>query len=206
MRHPPGWLAALLVAGLALAGCERAQPASAEAARAAPATSSATVPPGPPGPPGDGADAVAGPPANSLRFVAGAPISGEPLADDIARGLSTDVRVLACDQGVVDGRSAFAPDWVLAHRVDLDDDGRDDWLVEGRHPCLGDADGADWWLYAEDEPGRRLLLAAGRARVVEGLSSRSHGFRDLRLLREGDRDLAVRYDGTAYVASPVIRD
>ncbi|MGY1458064.1 MULTISPECIES: hypothetical protein [unclassified Luteimonas] len=203
MRHPPGWLAALLAAGLALAGCERAQPDDAEAVRAVPATSSATMPPGPPG---DDASDPPGPPAASIRFVAGAPASGETLADDIVRGLSTDVRVLACDQGVVDGRSAFAPDWVLAHRVDLDDDGRADWLVEGRHPCLSDADGADWWLYAENAAGRSLLLAAGRARAVEALPSRSHGFRDLRLQREGDRDLEVRHDGAVYVASPVIRD
>ena len=95
---------------------------------------------------------------------------------------------------------------MLAHRVDLDDDGHDDWLVEGRHACLAGADGADWWLYAEGVAGRSLLLAAGRARAVEALPSRSHGFRDLRLLREGGRDLELRHDGAVYVASPFMDD
>jgi hypothetical protein len=201
VRQPRDGLVALLLAALVLAGCERAQPDA--AAAAAPASSSATVSPGP-----QSGDAVEppGPPVAGIRFVAGAPASGVVLAEDIVRGLSTDVRVLACDQGVADGRSAFAPDWVLAHRVDLDDDGRDDWLVEGRHACLAGSDGADWWLYAEDAAGRRLLLAAGRARGVDALTSRSHGFRDLHLLREGDRDLDVRYDGAVYVATPVIPD
>lgn len=201
MRYPPACLAALLAAGLALAGCERAPPDDAGAAP------SPTAPATPPQPRADNApgDAPATP-AGSLRFVAGMPASGDVLAEDIARGLSTDTRVLACEDGVVDGRSAFTPDWVLAHRIDLDDDGRDDWLVEGRHACLGDADGADWWLYADDAAGRRLLLAAGRARIVDVLSARSHGFRDLRLLREDGRALEARHDGAAYVASPLDRD
>ncbi|MEN1928798.1 hypothetical protein WCE37_07350 [Luteimonas sp. MJ250] len=155
--------AALLVAGLALAGCDRDQP---------------------------GADAI--------RFTAGERPADAALADDIARGLSTDARVLDCEQGLVNGRSAFTPDWVRAHRLDLDDDGREDWVVEGRHRCLAGPDGADWWLYAEGDAGRRLLLAAGSEHALEVLPSRSHGFRDLRLLDAGGRATSMRYDGEAY--------
>lgn len=135
------------------------------------------------------------------RFVAGGTAAGEVPADDILRGLSSDERVLACATGMVAGRSTFAPDWVRAHRLDLDADGDQDWLVEGRHACLSGADGADWWLYAEDDGGRRLLLAAGRARALEVLATRGHGFSELRLVRDDGRVAPARYDGEAYVVS-----
>ena len=186
MRPPRARLAALLCAGLALAGCDRAAPL---AASAGPPATDAVAP----------AAAAGAPGAAAARFVAGAPAQAASLPDDILRGLSTDDRVLDCDEGLVDGRSAFAPGWVLAHRVDLDADGRDDWLVEGRHRCLAGTDGADWWLYAEADAGRRLLLAAGRATAVELLPSRSHGFSDLRLLRGDGVDVHARSDGSVYV-------
>lgn len=86
---------------------------------------------------------------------------------DIARGLSTDARVLDCRDGVVDGVSAFAPDWVEARRVDLDGDGLDDWLVEGRHRCLMEGDVPAWWAYAGEASGYRLVLAGEVARQVD---------------------------------------
>lgn len=144
-------------------------------------------------------DAPAAPmPGNAgLHVVAGAPAPGATLPDDILRGLSTDARVLDCSGGVVDGRSAFQADWVVAHPLDLDGDGRDDWLVEGRHRCLSGADGADWWVYAGDAAGARLLSAAGRARVVEVRQAAHGGFSDLRLEAAG-HDVWLRYDGRTY--------
>jgi hypothetical protein len=140
--------------------------------------------------------------AAATRFVAGATAPPATLPDDIVRGLGTDASVLDCAGGVVAGHSAFAPDWVVAHRIDLDEDGRDDWLVEGRHRCLAGREGAGWWLYADGPEGRRLLLAAGRARALELLPDRSHGFHDLRLTRAPGDVALVRYDGAAYVVSP----
>src|SRR5687768_5134610 len=48
---------------------------------------------------------------------------------DIVRALGTDERVLSCVEGTRDGTSLFAPDWVAVRRIDLDDDGRGDWIV-----------------------------------------------------------------------------
>ena len=140
-------------------------------------------------------------PGDAPRFEAGDPAAAAIVPDDIIRGLSTDARVLDCPDGVVEDRSAFVPGWVEAHRVDLDGDGADDWLVEGRHRCLAGDDGADWWLYAGDGDGHRLLLAAARARALELLASRHQGFSDLRLQRDGQADAIVQYDGAAYASS-----
>ncbi|MBB6600454.1 hypothetical protein [Luteimonas sp. MC1825] len=133
-----------------------------------------------------------------VRIEALDPRPGTQLPADIARALSSDARVLDCAEGMHAGGSAFAPDWVVARRVDLDDDGRDDWVVHGRHRCLAAGDAADWWLYADDGTRRRLLLAAGRARAMELQAPRNGGFRDVVFQRDGG---AVRasYRGTAYV-------
>lgn len=192
---------ALLAAGLALAlaGCGSAPGTGGAIAQAAAPPVASQAGDGRGGERGDGSG---GSGAVVARHVAGARPQGAALPDDIARGLSTDDRVLDCAQGLVDGRSAFAPGWVLAHRVDLDGDGRDDdWLVEGRHACLAGEGAADWWLYAGGHGARRLLLAAGRARAVEVLAERSRGFAGLRLVREDGRIDEARYDGSAYVLS-----
>lgn len=147
--------------------------------------------------------AMAGCDGGPLHLEAGR-LPGGPPPDDVARGLSTDARVLDCPGGVVEGRSAFDAGWVVAHAVDLDGDGRDDWLVEGRHPCLSGEGGADWWVYAGDEAGARLLAAAGRARTVDVLPRRDGGFSDLRLAHDPAGPTLLRYVDGAYapVAAP----
>lgn len=197
MRSSPAWLAILLAAGLVQAGCDRgARTDSGGALTAAgPSPPSPSVLTGP--------DARDGDAMRTKRFVAGARSPDEALPADILRGLATDDRVLDCDEGLVDGRSVFAQDWVVAHRIDLDGDGHDDWLVEGRHDCLSGPGDADWWLYAGGGAGRRLVLAAGRASIVELLSSRSHGVADLRLLRSDGSVLHARHDGSSYVLPAV---
>jgi len=122
---------------------------------------------------------------------------GVALPEAIARALGTDERVLSCAEGTRDGVSRFAPDWVAVRRVDLDDDGRADWLVNGRHACLRDGDAAGWWVYTGTAGTPRLLLAAAMATSLEVLPSRTQGFRDLRLRRAGG-DAIVRYDGSGY--------
>ncbi|MBJ6985144.1 hypothetical protein [Luteimonas sp. MC1750] len=83
--------------------------------------------------------------------------------------------------------------------MDLDADGRDDWLVEGRHRCLTGTDGADWWVYSGDTGSARLVAAAGRAQAVEMLPERHGGFRDLQLqAKQGD--LTLRYAAGAYTS------
>lgn len=175
---------ALCAAGLGLAGCDRG-----------PATEGSTQPALAPSRAGSPAP-IHGDQGPALRFVAGTATHAGTVPEGILRGLSTDARVLDCPEGVVDGRSAFDADWVVAHPLDLDGDGGDDWLVEGRHPCLSGSNGADWWVYAGDAAGERLVAAAGRAVAVE-LSPATHGgFRDLRL--EADPDVRLRYDAGAY--------
>lgn len=129
--------------------------------------------------------------------MAGTATHAGTVPEGILRGLSTDARVLDCPGGVVEGRSAFDAGWIVAHPLDLDGDGRDDWLVEGRHHCLSGSDGADWWVYAGEAAGERLVAAAGPAVAVELLPATHGGFRDLRL--EADPDLRLRYDAGAYV-------
>jgi hypothetical protein len=115
----------------------------------------------------------------------------------IARALGTDERVLSCAEGTRDGVSQFRPDWVAARRFDLDDDGRADWIVNGRHACLRDGDAAAWWAYADDPEGLRLVLSAAPAPALEVLATRTRGFRDLRL-QHADGDVVAHYDGNGY--------
>ena len=128
--------------------------------------------------------------------------AGVALPDAIVRALGTDERVLSCTEGTRDGVSRFAPDWVAVRRVDLDDDGRADWLVNGRHACLRDGDTVGWWVYADTVGAPRLLLASAMATSLEVLPSRTQGFRDLHLQRAGDAATA-RYDGTGYALPPM---
>lgn len=128
---------------------------------------------------------------------AGTPPAEPPLPADIARALQTDERVLDCrhDDSAA-GRSRFSDDWVSARRVDLDDDGQADWLIEGRHPCLRRDGLADWWIYAEGAQGRRLLGRLRDVRGLEALPSRSGGHAELRVLTDsGERILRYRDGG-----------
>ncbi|TKR29284.1 hypothetical protein FCE95_14065 [Luteimonas gilva] len=115
----------------------------------------------------------------------------------IVRALGTDERVLACAQGTRAGVSQFNPDWVKTQRVDLNDDGRQDWIVEGRHACLRDGETPYWWAYADEAAGQRLVLSSVTAQALQPVDARTDGFRDLRLRSAGGETVA-RYDGTQY--------
>lgn len=179
------WLAALLVAGLATGACDRRDvPAAPDAATR------------------DAAGAT-----GAVRVVAGdRNAMATALPADIARGLSTDARVLDCPEGVIGGRSAFGPDWVLAHPLDFNGDGRDDWLVEGRHRCLSGEDGADWWAYVDEDAAARLVGALGRARAIQLLPAREAQFADLRLERGDGGPRRLRYEAGAYVPAGAAAD
>jgi hypothetical protein len=159
-----------------------------------PSSGAATEPPQP-----DAASASASPVGEVVvRYAqddAGQP--GLALPADIVRALGTDERVLSCAQGTRDGVSQFAPDWVAVRRIDLDHDGRGDWIVNGRHACLRDRDAAGWWVYADTADTPRLLLAGALATALEILPARTQGYRDLRLQRT-DGDAIARYDGSGY--------
>lgn len=123
------------------------------------------------------------------------------LPQDIVRALQTDERVLDCATGTQDSRSGFRDDWVRVRRVDLDGDGDQDWLLEGRAPCLH-ADGlSDWWIYAEEDGHRRLIGTQRSVRSVEVLSARGNGFSDLLVVAPGGVR-TVRYADGGYRAPP----
>lgn len=171
MKHSP--CDKLFRAGLAcwiaavLCCCSQATPSSAESAASAP-----------------GAQAAANEPTDAL------PAS-------ILRGLGTDARVLDCAQGTRDGISQFGPDWVQAQRIDLNGDGRQDWIVEGRHACLRDGEIPYWWAYADETAGPRLVLSSVAAQALQPAEARSGDFRDLRLKRDGGETIA-HYAGGQY--------
>lgn len=141
-------------------------------------------------------------PASPARFEAGQ-AGGDALPEPIARALQTDERVLDCGEGVRDGVSRFRPDWVAAHRVDLDGDARPDWVVGGVHPCLREAENAFWWVYAGTADGARALMRGERATALEVMRTRTRGFHDLQLHAVSGRGQplvsTLRYDGEAYV-------
>ncbi len=124
-----------------------------------------------------------------------APAASLPPA--IARALGTDERMLDCAQGTRAGVSQFQPDWVKTQRIDLNADGRKDWIVKGLHACLREGDAPYWWAYADEAVGQRLILSAAAAQDLQPADARTNGFRDLRLRRDGG-DTVAHYDGTQY--------
>lgn len=136
--------------------------------------------------------------APAAQTGASAPAAALPAS--IARALGTDERVLDCAQGTQGGVSQFRPDWVRAQRVDLDGDGRQDWIVEGRNACLRDGDAPYWWAYADAAAGQRLILSSVAAQALQPAETRTNGFRDLRLRRDGGETVA-HYDGTQYAVA-----
>lgn len=122
------------------------------------------------------------------------------LPASIVRALGTDERVLDCAQGTQDGVSRFQPDWVEARRIDLNADGREDWILRGRHACLRDGDAPYWWVYADEAAGQRLILSGISAEDLRSAATSTQGFRDLDLRGSGG-DVAARYDGKAYALS-----
>lgn len=119
------------------------------------------------------------------------------LPASIVRALETDAHVLDCAQGSRGGVSQFNPEWVQTQRIDLNDDGRRDWIVEGRHACLRQGETPYWWAYADDAAGPRLILSSVAAQALRPAEASSGGFRDLRLQRDGGETIA-RYQGAQY--------
>jgi hypothetical protein len=131
--------------------------------------------------------------------------NAQSLPTAIARALGTDELVLTCADGTRDGVSQFAADWVAVDRLDLNGDGRADWIVHGRNACLRQADAAYWWLYEDTADTPRLLLRAEPARSLEVLATSTRGYRDLRMHIAGGRSALVadsKYDGQGYSPAP----
>jgi hypothetical protein len=131
--------------------------------------------------------------------------TAQSLPAAIARGLGTDELVLTCADGTRDGVSRFAADWVAIDRLDLNGDGRAEWLVHGRNACLRQSDAAYWWLYEDTADTPRLLLRAEPARSLEILATSTRGYRDLRMHIAGGRSALVadnKYDGQGYAPAP----
>jgi hypothetical protein len=153
---------------------------------------------------------------------------GVALPADVLRGLGTDHHVLACEgrfgtpggrDGGDGGTGRFRSDWVAGHRLDLDGDREDDWVAVARHPCLRTADGPRWWLYAEANGARRLLLAGEPGTALElepdpdaGAHASADNARAQRPVRAGFRTIGFlhadgsrqrfRYVDETYVPAP----
>lgn len=182
----------LLLPLLLATACKPSLPDAAATADAAPANAATAAP----------ARSAADTATRYAHDDAGQP--GVALPEAIVRALGTDERVLSCVEGTRDGTSLFAPDWVAVRRIDLDGDGRDDWIVNGRHACLREGDAAGWWVYADTGDTPRLLLAGVMATALDVLPARSKGYRDLGL-QQADGDAVARYDGSVYALQPAHR-
>lgn len=144
-----------------------------------------------------GACTPAGNTAAAVSARADSEQTGASLPPAIARALGTDEHVLDCAQGMRAGVSRFQPDWVEAQRVDLNGDGRKDWIVKGRNACLREGDAPYWWAYADEAAGQRLILSSAAAQDLQPADARTNGFRDLRLRRDGG-EIVAHYDGAQY--------
>lgn len=132
----------------------------------------------------------------------GDPRDSDTLPADIARALQTDRAVLDCRQGNVDGHSAFQPGWVISTRVDLNDDGRPDWLLRGVHACLSGEDSSDYWLYLDASTGRKLLGVYRGARALEVLPGVHRGFHDLRIVDGMGAQKTIQFGTDGYPEDP----
>jgi hypothetical protein len=193
----------ILVLALALAGCnapsstQDADAVRAQVTQAAPESATSTD---------NTAHESASAAVKAVQFDGDAPgDTAQTLPAAIARALGTDELVLTCADGTRDGVSQFAADWVAVDRLDLNGDGRADWIVHGRNPCLRQADAAYWWLYEDTADTPRLLLRAEPARALEVLATSTRGYRDLRMQIAGGRSALVadnKYDGQGYSPAP----
>ena len=148
-------------------------------------------------------------PLETLRYnsnASGNHAQTQTLPAAIARALGTDELVLSCADGTRDGVSQFAADWIGIDRVDLNGDGRADWIVHGRNACLRQPNAAYWWIYADAADRPRLVLRAELAQTLEVLPESTRGYRDLRVHLVDGRGAPLvadsRYDGRGYVDTP----
>ena len=104
-------------------------------------------------------------------------------------------------------RSLARPDrlsrHIEAHALDVNNDGRPEYLIDGLPPLLCGAQNCSYWLYQRRPDGRfRLLLDEQLLLWMELLSTSSHGYRDvLGVMHWGWQTTVHRtfsYDGTRY--------
>lgn len=199
-RHRTATPVARIVAlALVLAGCGQGDNTTEIADRSAPTTpsrptSTAAASRKPVTP----AQSTAGNPVTADRFDQDDTGDASVLPASIARALETDQRVLDCAAGTRDGVSQFAKNWVGVRRIDLNDDGRSDWLLNGRHACLRPENTAAWWAYADDADGQRLVMAGEPATSLEVMATTVDGFHDLGLMQRDGHLATLRYADGRY--------
>ena len=186
----------VLMLAWSLTGCDASQPPQAPQTTRGDVTQPSPV----------DANRAAQKPAEAVQYDGDASgDTAQSLPAAIARGLGTDELVLTCADGTRNGVSQFAADWIAVDRLDLNGDGRADWIVHGRNACLRQADAAYWWLYEDTADTPRLLLRAEPARSLEVLATSTRGYRDLRMHIAGGRSALVadnKYDGQGYSPAP----
>jgi hypothetical protein len=104
--------------------------------------------------------------------------SPDKLTASLKRQLLKDADVMRCVAQTGAGAKQIKRDWFVVYRMDLNSDGRDDWIIKSRAACMMGANVGAWWVYLDGAKSQQLLLKTN-ALALEILQTTSHGFDDL---------------------------
>jgi hypothetical protein len=136
--------------------------------------------------------------------------SPDKFTANLRRQLAADEDVKRCiaQKGMSNGSAAagIKRDWFVVYRMDLNSDGRDDWIVKSRNACLMGANVGAWWVYQDTAQGQQRLLKT-HALSLEVRQTVSDGFSDLqshRISGDGkDSGEAFRFSAAQKSYAPV---
>jgi hypothetical protein len=127
--------------------------------------------------------------------------SPDKLTASLKRQLLKDADVMRClaqagQAGA--GAKQIKRDWFVVYRMDLNSDGRDDWIIKSRAACMMGANVGAWWVYLDSAKSQQLLLKTN-ALALEIRQTASEGFDDLLSHRvSGDgKDLMQKFHFSA---------
>lgn len=104
--------------------------------------------------------------------------SPDKLTASLKRQLLKDADVMRCIAQSGAGAKQIKRDWFVVYRMDLNSDGRDDWLLKSRAACMMGANVGAWWVYLDSAKSQKLLLKTN-ALALEIRQTASNGFDDL---------------------------
>ena len=98
-----------------------------------------------------------------------------------------------------DENTRFSPSWFQATKIDLNDDGRSEYVVKSAKDCLYGPRAATWWIFSPSGRGfRQVFYESVISFALQ--KRRTHGFRDIRtetVMMNIIRN-TWRYDGREY--------